>query len=144
MPEAAAPPADKPRAVTPIFVGQVMADGTVYAGVSPTTGRRFFAMPADAPVMLDFNDAARYAGELVFGGNNDFRLPSEAEARLLSENKFIGALARTFNTEASLRGTYWLAETEHNEFTAHDITMADGFRCFDYKERRHAVRCVRG
>jgi hypothetical protein len=33
----------------PPEVGDTMKDGTIYAGISPDTGKPFYAMPEDAP-----------------------------------------------------------------------------------------------
>jgi hypothetical protein len=41
-------------------IGDKMADGTIYAGISPDTNKPMYAAPADAPMSMDFNAAAKY------------------------------------------------------------------------------------
>jgi hypothetical protein len=41
-----------------------MRDGTLYAGVSPDTGKAMYATPMDAPLSYTFNEAQEYAENL--------------------------------------------------------------------------------
>jgi hypothetical protein len=91
-------------------IGAKMADGTVYAGVSPDTNEPFYAMPEDAEVMMSFNEAAAYALKLngeKARGHDDWRLPSQNELYELHLNCEKGALKGTFNMKASLSGDDW-------------------------------------
>jgi hypothetical protein len=45
-------------------IGTMMPDGTIYAGISPDTGRPMYATPKDAPLTATFNEAGTYAQEL--------------------------------------------------------------------------------
>ena len=43
--------------------GTVMPDGTIYAGVSPDTGKPMYTMRRDAPLACTFNEAGKYGIE---------------------------------------------------------------------------------
>jgi len=59
-----------------------MPDGTIYAGLSPDTGKKMYAMPADAPLTMSFNEAADYAAKLDAHGHRDWRVPTKAELKV--------------------------------------------------------------
>jgi hypothetical protein len=46
-----------------------MTDGTVFAGISPDTGKEMFAKAADAPLSYTFNEARKYAKDLDAHGH---------------------------------------------------------------------------
>src|SRR6478735_3107672 len=50
-----------PATKTEMAVGTVMKDGTIFAGVSPDTGRKMYVTAQDAPLTYIFNDAADFA-----------------------------------------------------------------------------------
>ncbi len=78
-------------------IGDEVEDGTVYAGLSPDTGRAMYATPKDASGAYDFNEAAGYAEDLGAHGHNDWRVPSKGELNVLWENCDKGRLKGTFN-----------------------------------------------
>jgi len=59
-------------------VGGRMRDGTIYAGISPDTGRKMFTTAADAPLTMKWKTAMDYAG-LETPGHDDWRVPSKGE-----------------------------------------------------------------
>lgn len=84
-------------------VGTVMKDGTIYAGVSPETGRMLFVMPKDAPLLMNDNVAKGRIAAMNDGqtlGHDDWRLPTLGELKVLFENKAKGGLKGTFNEAA--------------------------------------------
>ena len=91
--------------------GDRIPDGSIYAGVSPDTGKQMFAMPTDACVAMSFNEAAKYAKKLNTEntlGHDDWRVPTKAELNVLFQNKEKGALKATFNVTGSFTaGWYW-------------------------------------
>lgn len=96
-------------AVEALKIGMKMKDGTFYVGISPDTGRRMYAAPSDAPMRLDFNQAAKYAQDFEVGGKKGFRVPSLAELNVvrdaLLQNEEMKA---TFNlTDLPGDGLYW-------------------------------------
>lgn len=42
-------------------IGDTVADGTVYAGISPDTGTKMYTLPADGPRIYTFDEAGEYA-----------------------------------------------------------------------------------
>ena len=63
--------------------GTVMPDGSIYAGVSPDTGKPIYATPKDVPMHCNFNQAADYAATLDAHGRKDWRVPTKAELNVL-------------------------------------------------------------
>lgn len=84
-------------------IGTVMEDGTVYAGISPTTGNMLFVMQKDAPLLMNANVAAgrieAMNRDLSFG-HEDWRLPTLKELKVIFANKEKDALRGTFNETA--------------------------------------------
>jgi hypothetical protein len=70
-----------------LTIGERMPDGTVYAGISPDSGKRLFAASSDAPTTMKFNSAAAYAKNLEQHGHKDWRLPTRNELRTLFDNR---------------------------------------------------------
>jgi hypothetical protein len=123
-------------------VGDKMEDGTIYAGISPDTGKKMYAAPADAPRM-DFNKAAKYAKDLEVGGKKGFRVPSKAELNVLYQNKDKGALKGTFNlTGSDPAGWYWSSQL-YGDYSAWQQRFRCGIQDFDTRVIDAAVRCVR-
>jgi hypothetical protein len=68
-------------------IGAVMTDGTIYAGISPDTGSKMYAIPIDAPLTTMFNEAADYAARLDAHGHQDWRIPTKRELNALFKNR---------------------------------------------------------
>jgi hypothetical protein len=112
-------------------VGDKMQDGSIFAGISPDTGKQMFAMPADAGLSITFYAAAQHAQKLnsvntlamtfneaaqcaknlnilKYLGHDDWRVPTKAELNVLFENREKGALKGTFKlTGSDPSGWYW-------------------------------------
>jgi hypothetical protein len=82
-----AKPKQKGRRPRESQVGEKMIDGSIYAGVSPTTGKRLYTTPTDAPLTDTFNEAKVYATKLDAHGHGDWRIPSKAELKILFNNR---------------------------------------------------------
>jgi hypothetical protein len=69
-------------------VGAKMPDGTIYAGISPTTKKPIYALPADAPLTMKWQQAMEYAGQYEGNGHpqGTFRPPTRDELNLLFQN----------------------------------------------------------
>ena len=127
-------------------IGDKMADGTIYAGVSPDTGKNMYAMPADAPQGMTLKRAKDYAAKLDAHGHKDWRVPSKAELEVLFDNRLaIGG----FNLSGSeWPGLYWSA-TPYTEFPKLADQIAWFQRFSDGEQRGKpildplSVRCVR-
>lgn len=87
-----------------VAIGKKMHDGTIYAGLSPSTGNPMYAAPTDAPRSMDVDDAAAYAKDLNVGGKKDFRVPTIDELNVLFANREKGALKGTFNQSSDIYG----------------------------------------
>lgn len=127
-----------------IKIGMRMDDGTVYAGISPDTGKPMYATPKDAPLTYTFREAVQYAADLAAHGHRDWRLPDKGELNALFQNYWmIGA----FNTTGSVPGEwYWssLPTAGHSDF-AWAQRFSNGYQDNFRDKRTHAsLRCVRG
>lgn len=70
-------------------VGAKMDDGTIYAGISPDTGKSMYAMPADMLLTYTFNEARRlahHANSRKVHGHDDWRMPTRDELNVLFNN----------------------------------------------------------
>jgi hypothetical protein len=71
----------------PPEAGDKMPDATIFAGVSPDTGKPMYTTPADAPLTMTFNDASDYAKKLDAHGHQDWRVPNQDELDVLFNNR---------------------------------------------------------
>ncbi len=124
-------------------VGDRMPDGTIYAGISPDTNQRMYAAPADAPLCMNFNDAAKYATDLKVGDKQDFRVPTKTELNILFENREKGALKGTFDLTGALYASWYWSSTPYNALNACDQRFRDGRQGSDPPHMISSVRCVR-
>ena len=125
--------------------GDRMPDGTVYAGISPDTGKAMYTTHADVPpVTLTFNEAAECAKLLnaqKYLGHDDWRVPTKRELNVLFDHR---AAVGGFKELARLpAGWYWTSsrdidgKPERQRFT-------DGRQGFDDCDYVSSLRCVRG
>lgn len=63
-----------------------MRDSTVYAGISPDTGKAMDAPAADAPLFMDVNKAISYAFRLAAYGHTDSSSKAWNRRKLLHSN----------------------------------------------------------
>jgi hypothetical protein len=137
---------DNPRRVNDravdaeLRIGAVMTDGTVFAGISPDTGKPMYTTPADAPLTMTFNEAKEYAAKLDTHGYTDWRVPNKAELNVLFNNR---AAIGGFNlTGSSPAGWYWSA-SQGLKWDAWDQRFSDGYQNGNLKVSHSTVRCVR-
>ncbi len=140
---AAAYDVDLAAARAALVVGAKMRDGTIYAGISPTTQEPMYAAPADAPKRLTFNKAAEYADALEVGGKNDFRMPDQAELDVLYKNRNEGALAGTFNEAGSITAGWFWSSTPDSDHAAWSQRFSNGGQVREGKGCHSSVRCIR-
>jgi hypothetical protein len=120
--------------------GDTMPDGTIYAGISPDTGKAMFATPADAPLSYTFNEATKYAGELDAYGHQDWHLPTKGELNVLFNNR---AAIGGFNvTGSDLAGWYW-SSSQINRRLALVQRFSDGSQNLNSKGNHSSLRRVR-
>ncbi len=124
-------------------VGAVMSDGTIYAGISPDTGKAMYATPADASLTMTFNGAKEYAetqNTQKAHGHDDWHVPTKAELNVLFNNR---AAIGGFNvTGSGPAGWYWSASPNF-EWGAWGQRFSDGCQYYTNKDGHSAVRCVR-
>jgi hypothetical protein len=124
-------------------IGDKMPDGTVYAGISPDTGKAMHARPADASLTMTFNDAKKYAQGLNRKkalGHNDWHLPTKNELNVLFNNR--AAIGGFSESDSFPAGWYW-SSSQDDGWGAWSQRFSDGAQLDDYKGNHLAVRCVR-
>ncbi len=126
-------------------VGDKMEDGTIFAGVSPDTGRNMFVTPKDASGVFAWKAAMKYAANLDANGHRDWSLPTEAELKTLYQNRNKGALKGTFNTSGTYPSSfYWSsAQTPVHPDPAFRVLFSNGSPTWMYKGSDASVRPVR-
>ena len=121
--------------------GHKMPDGTVYAGVSPETGRPLYTTPADAAHNVTFKTAHDYAAGLDAHGHKDWRVPTRDELNVLFENRMaIGA----FDLSGSEKSGWYVTSEALDETYALGQRFSDGYQGTDFKDLGASLRCVRG
>lgn len=124
--------------------GDVMPDGTIYAGISPDTGMPMYAMPQDAPLTYTFDQAREYASAMETHGHTDWRLPSKTELDVLFQNRQRGALKGTFNEQGDFVTVWYWSSTNSLPDHATIERFSDGKRSAEWKASIASVRLVRG
>jgi hypothetical protein len=121
--------------------GTVMPDGTIYAGISPDTGRAFYAAAQDATVTLDWNEAIKHARKSTAHSYNDWRVPTKGELNVLFNNR---AAIGDFNLSGSFpEGCYW-SSSKGGDRDVLFQRFSDGNQFYYDRSGRLSVRCVRG
>ena len=118
-----------------------MPDGSLYAGVSPDTGKPIYATPKDAPMHGNFNQAADYAANLDAHSHQDWRVPTKAELNVLFGTAPRSA-ASTRRVRVPLVGTG--RPRARNLYGAWAQRFSDGRQNANFRNRASSLRCVRG
>ncbi len=138
-------------------IGVKMEDGTIYAGISPTTGREMFVTPKDVWArtppysgMARFDDleavTERFNSEKPRKnrGHDDWRMPTAAELNVLYLNCKKGKLKKTFNRNGGGFGDwYWCCQASGQD-NAWRKRFSDGQWNSSWKHIDSRVRLVRG
>ena len=106
-------------------IGDKMPDGTVFAGISPDTGKPMYAAPADAPLTMKFNQATVYAAKLDTHGHKDWRVPTKAELNVLFNNR---AAVGGFNVTGSNPASWYWSASPNYKWNAWGSGSATGIR----------------
>lgn len=109
--------------VAALMVGQKMADGSVFAGMTADGTSQIYAMPEDLDVTMTFNDAAKAVKKLnrqKYLGHNDWQIGSIGVIRVLQKVQNEGALTGTFNTTNNASGScypgcYWSSTEDRDD-----------------------------
>jgi len=130
------------RQATAVTIGERMPDGTIYAGVSPETGKAMYTTPEDAHGAWNWNSGAIYCANLQADGHHDWRAPSKNELNVLFDNRAaIGGFNKTGSYPA---GWYGSASQSDNHNYAWHQRFSDGKQMLNYKSVDLPLRCVRG
>jgi hypothetical protein len=120
--------------------GDRMADGTVYAGISPDTGKAMYATPKDAPLTMKWKAAMEYAAKLDAHGHKDWHAPTKGELNVLYNNR---ATIGGFDESGSIpAGWYWSSLPSYYGFVW-DQRFSDGFQGNGSNNVVSSLRCVR-
>jgi hypothetical protein len=124
-------------------IGDEMADGTIYAGISPDTNKPMYATPMDAGLTFTFNQAQEVASMVHANGHNDWCVPSKGELNVLWENRNKGKLAGTFDVTGSYpAGWYWSSSPNYDD-SAWAQRFSDGHQGDFGRVYASSLRCVR-
>jgi hypothetical protein len=130
----------KPAAKTEPKPGDKMPDGTVFAGVSPDTGKPMYATPADAPLTMRWKAAMEYAAKLDAHGQDDWRVPTKSELNVLFNNR---AAIGGFDESGSSPAGWYGSSSQYDGSYAWDQRFSDGVQYNDTKYGDSSLRCVR-
>lgn len=133
-----------------VQIGEPMPDGTIYAGISPDTGKAMYTTPADAVsrrfpltprLAFTFNQAVRYAKNIMHG-HQDWRVPTAGELYELFNNR---AAIGGFDVSGSYpSGFYWSSMSDPSGVVAWQRRFSDGYDQLTGCYHAAALRCVRG
>jgi hypothetical protein len=136
--------AAKPLEPVALEVGEKMADGTFYVGISPDTKQALYAAPSDSPLKLNFNKAAEYAQDLEVDGKKGFRVPSLAELNVVREALFQNEeMKKTFNLTGSYPDGWYWSSTPDSGYYARCQRLSDGDQDDVFRYGGLSVRPVR-
>lgn len=91
----------------PLTPGDVMRDGSIYAGVSPENSKPMFIMPGKPKQDREAYPDARAVAEMNAGaplGCDDWRVPTLRELNVIFDNSRQGNLKEAFHTASN---PYW-------------------------------------
>lgn len=121
--------------------GAAVSDGTVYVGMSPHTGRPFYTMPKDAPLVYTDGEANAACANLEAFHHRDWRVPANAELDMMFQNRAeIGNFVTTGSYPA---GWYW-SSSRYDGTYAWAQRFSDGIQDYGSKIYQSSLRCVRG
>src|SRR5674476_923014 len=116
--------------ITLLKIGEVMPDGSIYAGISPDANTPLYTTARDAAFQMNWHKAVVYAKDLIAHGHRDWRLPTPAELNVLFLNRH--AIGKFNGTGLPPSGWYW-SSTEYLYFNARDQRFSDGYQGINMK-----------
>src|SRR5258708_1302015 len=124
--------------------GDEMRDGTIYAGISPDTGKAMYTKPYDEQLTFTFNEAGKYADTTLDAyGHHDWRVPTKGELNVLRENRNEGALKGTFNVTGSYPAGWYWSSSQYSNYLAWAQRFSDGFQHDSLKLIDSSLRLLR-
>jgi hypothetical protein len=136
-------------------IGEKMADGTIYAGMTADGKQQIYAMPDNLDVCMTFNDAAKAVEKLNSQkalGHDDWQIPALENVYVLYKNQNEGALRGTFNTNGNKGSVsdypywYWSSTKKDriNSSYMRSVRFSDGDGAWHSKDHyRFSCRPVR-
>jgi hypothetical protein len=124
-------------------VGQKMADGSVFAGLTADGKKQIYAMPTDLDVTMTFNHAVERVKQLNADkalGHGDWQIPAFENASVLQKNQNEGTLKGTFNTSNKASGDdfpywYWSStELREGSYYVRGVRFSDGHEIWNPKD----------
>lgn len=123
-------------------IGDVMPDGTVYAGISPTNAKPMYSTPKDTGLCAEWNKAMDHAAKLDAHGYTDWRVPTKAELHELFKHR---AAIGAFDESGSCPACWYWSSSQYFEFNAWVQRFSDGDRnLFNASVTVASLRPVRG
>lgn len=133
-------------------IGELMPDGSIFAGFTAAGKQQIYALPTDLDVTMTFNEAAKAVKKLNSTkalGHDDWHIPALENLRVLQKNQNEGFLKGTFKTAAAsgsdYPGWYW-SSTENciSSSSVHNVHFSDGYEDCNLKDgSRASCRPVR-
>jgi hypothetical protein len=121
-------------------IGDRMPDGTIYAGISPDSGKAIYAAAADGALIMTFEKAAMYAKDMDAHGHKDWRVPTKGELNVLFNNRTaIGGFNVTGSGPA---GWYW-SSSRNLSNDAWAQRFSDGTQYTSLRHDNSSLRLVR-
>lgn len=128
------------RACESLNVGELTKNRSIVAGTCPDTGRKLFAMHADAYDAMTFEQALEHVASVNKNRtlhHDDWRIPTEEELDVLYDNRDKGALQGSFAVTFPLdyaRSWYWSSTCRDPSDDPYCRRFADGRR--EHRPRR--------
>lgn len=126
-------------------VGDKVADGSIFAGISPETKRPMFVLPKDESLRMSFNAAQKHARNVDECGHKDWRLPTPAELHVLYTNKDKGYLKGSFNQNKKDPKSWYVASPQFHGYNdePNEQNFSDGKRDWNLIGGYGSIRLVR-
>jgi len=120
--------------------GEVMPDGSIYAGISPTVHRPFFIAACSPTGLLDWDNANEHAKNKNAHGHNDWELPSIEELKDISCRSF--AKLAFGKSNKSTGALFWSSEKSPLSGAKH-LNMRNKKERMSNRSNKLSVLCVR-
>jgi Protein of unknown function (DUF1566) len=121
-------------------IGGKMADGAIYAGISPDTHEPMYTTSARVVDHYNWNRGAEYCRALKINGHVGWRLPTKDELSVLYNNR--EAIGGFDTSGAESVGWYWSFSEEGGDLVWGQ-RFSDGEQYYNIKTYVSSVRCVR-
>lgn len=121
-------------------IGDAVPDGTIYAGLSPETGKAMYTTPGDAGRTLTWKRAMGFAARLDAHGHRDWRVPTRGELNVVFQNR--GAIGGFKTSGSDATGWYWSSSQDVGDI-AWGQHFSDGLQINYGKILESSLRCVR-